>query len=67
MIPDLAIIISAFVITSMARLILKEPKEHGAVAALAALTILATVICLVDILARGGQIADQLKGLGLPK
>jgi hypothetical protein len=67
MIPDLAVVIGLYVITRMAGLLVRrEPKEHALVAFLAAVTILATLFVIGDIVMRGSQVAQQLQPL-LPK
>ena len=64
MIPDLALIIGAYVIVRMLQIIVKtEPKEHGFVVALALITILLTIGCVADIIFRGGEAASSLQKL----
>ena len=54
MIPDIGLMVGAYIVTRMLRLLVKtEPKENGVVVFFAAVTILVTVICLYDLLSRG--------------
>lgn len=54
LIPDIGLMVGAYIITRMLRLIVKrEPKEHGVVIAFAVGTVIVTVISLFDLLARG--------------
>lgn len=65
MIPDIAIMVGAYIVTRMLRIITKkDPKEHGAVVASAAITIVATLFAVFDVLRRGIDVANLP---GMPK
>ena len=54
MIPDIGLMVKAYIITRMLRLIVKkDPKEHTVVVVFAALTIVVTALSLFDLLTRG--------------
>lgn len=65
MIPDIAFMVAAYITTRMIQIIAKkDPKEHGAVVASAAITILVTLFALGDVIRRG---TDLNKLLDLPE
>lgn len=53
MIPEIGLMIGAYIIVRMVRLIVNHEREHWAVWTLAMVAILVTVIVLFDLLSRG--------------
>jgi hypothetical protein len=50
MLPDIGLMIAAYIVTRMAELLLREPKIPGFVRLLAWATVIVTVACAIDIL-----------------
>lgn len=56
MIPDIGLMVGTYIITRMLQIIMKrDPKENAIVVVLAVVTILATILGLLDLLTRGSS------------
>ena len=54
MIPDIGVMVAAYILTRMLQIILKrDPKENGVVVAFAVITIIVTAVVAGDLLLRG--------------
>ena len=64
MIPDITVLVAAYIVTRMVQLIVKtNPKEHGAVVACAVGTIALALFVCGDVLYRGGQLNELLQAM----